>query len=78
MRRAAVAASCVGSVAGIYYHQTHCHRANARQGVLSAIGDTPLIELTTLSKLTGCKIVAKCEHLNPGGSIKGNSSPVEL
>lgn len=74
MRRAAAAASCVGSVAGIYYHQTHCHRANARQGVLSAIGDTPLIELTTLSKLTGCKIVAKCEHLNPGGSIKDRAA----
>ena len=29
-----------------------------------------MIEIPSLSKLTGCKIMAKCEHLNPGGSVK--------
>jgi hypothetical protein len=29
-----------------------------------------LIELTTLSEATGCRILAKAENLNPGGSVK--------
>ncbi|KAL4167593.1 hypothetical protein KRP22_013077 [Phytophthora ramorum] len=33
-------------------------------------GNTPLLELTTLSKLTGCKLLAKAEYANPSGSIK--------
>ena len=39
-------------------------------GIVDAIGDTPLIELKSLSKLTGRKIFGKCEFLNPGGSVK--------
>jgi cysteine synthase len=42
--------------------------------ILSAIGNTPLVELRTLSKFTGCTILAKCEHLNPGGSIKDRAA----
>ena len=34
------------------------------------IGQTPLIELKSLSKLTSNRIYAKCEFLNPGGSSK--------
>jgi Pyridoxal-phosphate dependent enzyme len=40
------------------------------KGVLACIGDTPLVELVSLSQATGCRILAKCEWLNPGGSIK--------
>jgi hypothetical protein len=38
--------------------------------VLSAIGNTPLVEIRSLSQATGCRIVAKAEWMNPGGSIK--------
>ena len=39
--------------------------------VLSAIGNTPLIEIKSLTEaLHGAKIYAKCENLNPGGSVK--------
>lgn len=43
-------------------------------GMVSAIGNTPLIELPTLSKLSGCKILAKAEFLNPGGSVKDRAA----
>lgn len=36
------------------------------RGVVDAIGNTPLIELPSLSKATGCTILVKAEHLNPG------------
>jgi len=38
--------------------------------VLSAIGRTPLVPLERLA--AGCRVpvLAKCEHLNPGGSVK--------
>lgn len=45
-----------------------------RPGVLSAIGNTPLIELRSLSAATGCRVLAKCEHLNPGGSVKDRAA----
>ncbi|KAL4566906.1 hypothetical protein LXL04_031032 [Taraxacum kok-saghyz] len=41
-----------------------------RNGVVGAIGNTPLIRITSLSDATGCEILAKAEFLNPGGSVK--------
>jgi len=40
--------------------------------VLEAVGNTPCIELQRVPKLLGlkCRVVAKCEFLNPGGSVK--------
>lgn len=37
---------------------------------LELIGETPMIELRTLSRQTGCRVLAKAEFLNPGGSSK--------
>ena len=37
---------------------------------LEAVGNTPLVRLRTIGRDTGCEILAKCEHLNPGGSVK--------
>ena len=34
------------------------------------IGNTPLLRINCLSEATGIEIWAKCEFLNPGGSIK--------
>lgn len=42
------------------------------ENVLSMIGNTPLVKLNNIPKKEGleCNIYAKCEFLNPGGSIK--------
>ena len=45
-----------------------------RKGIIEAIGNTPLVELSSLSEKTGCRILAKCEHLNPGGSVKDRAA----
>jgi cysteine synthase A len=39
-------------------------------GILSAIGNTPLVELTKVFGKTPFRLYAKLESLNPGGSIK--------
>ncbi len=38
--------------------------------VLDLIGETPLVRLRSLSPEGGATIWGKCEHLNPGGSVK--------
>ncbi len=38
------------------------------------VGKTPLIELQSLSKITGCRILGKAEFLNPGGSVKDRAA----
>src|ERR1700748_435713 len=39
-------------------------------GVVDAIGHTPLIKLERASAETGCTIFGKAEFMNPGGSVK--------
>ena len=41
-----------------------------RNGVVDAIGHTPLIKLDRASAATGCTILGKAEFMNPGGSVK--------
>jgi cysteine synthase A len=41
-----------------------------RNGLVDAIGNTPLIRLRGPSEATGCEILGKAEFLNPGGSVK--------
>lgn len=38
--------------------------------ILEAIGNTPLVRLNRVSRGLEASILAKCEHLNPSGSIK--------
>lgn len=38
--------------------------------ILSAIGNTPMIRLNSIGKEYPVEILAKCEFLNPGGSVK--------
>lgn len=40
------------------------------QNILEAIGRTPLIKLNRVGSHLNCQLYAKCEYLNPGGSIK--------
>ncbi len=38
--------------------------------VLDLVGETPVVRLRNLSPAGGATIWGKCEHLNPGGSVK--------
>jgi len=40
------------------------------ESVLDLIGETPVVRLRNLSPEGGATIWGKCEHLNPGGSVK--------
>ena len=46
------------------------HAPQARTGVLSAIGSTPLVELPRLRPQGGARLWAKLEQMNPTGSVK--------
>src|ERR1700684_4485552 len=41
-----------------------------RNGIIEAIGNTPLIKLQRVSAATGCTILGKAEFMNPGQSVK--------
>ena len=41
-----------------------------KESVSEAIGGTPLINLRSLSKATGCRILGKAEWMNPGKKTK--------
>jgi cysteine synthase len=45
-----------------------------RDGFIGAVGGTPLILINSLSKATGCNILGKAEHLQPGGSVKDRAA----
>lgn len=38
--------------------------------ILEAIGNTPMVRLRNVGRNTGCELLAKCEYLNAGGSVK--------
>ncbi len=38
--------------------------------ILDAIGNTPLVRLQKVASPSGAKVFAKCEFMNPGGSVK--------
>ncbi|GLE02661.1 hypothetical protein PINS_up021443 [Pythium insidiosum] len=42
--------------------------------LFEAVGNTPLLELKSVSRLTGCKIYAKAEYMNPCGSVKDRAA----
>ncbi|GEL68623.1 cysteine synthase A [Myxococcus virescens] len=39
-----------------------------------SVGNTPLLRIGSLSRQTGCEILAKAEFMNPGGSIKDRAA----
>jgi len=43
-------------------------------GILEAIGNTPLIKLKRVSEATGCTILGKAEFMNPGQSVKDRAA----
>jgi cystathionine beta-synthase len=42
----------------------------ARAGILDCVGNTPLVRLHRIGRGLPVPLLAKCEHLNPGGSVK--------
>jgi cystathionine beta-synthase len=38
--------------------------------ILDSLGNTPMVRLRRIGRSTGCEILAKCEYLNAGGSVK--------
>jgi cysteine synthase A len=45
-----------------------------RNGIIEAIGHTPLIKLERISQATGCTILGKAEFMNPGQSVKDRAA----
>ncbi len=46
----------------------------SRDGVIEAIGNTPLIKLKRASEQSGCTILGKAEFMNPGQSVKDRAA----
>src|ERR671937_653009 len=45
-----------------------------KDGIVDAIGNTPLIVLERASAATGCRILGKAEFMNPGQSVKDRAA----
>ena len=45
-----------------------------RNGIIEAIGNTPLIKLERVSASTGCTVLGKAEFMNPGQSVKDRAA----
>ncbi len=44
--------------------------AKIYDSILDAVGHTPMVRMRSIGRDLDCEILAKCEFLNPGGSIK--------
>lgn len=49
-------------------------KVDYRNGIIEAIGHTPLIKLQRASEQTGCTILGKAEFMNPGQSVKDRAA----
>ena len=47
---------------------------DVKLGFPGAVGGTPLVRIESLSRETGCTILGKAEHMNPGGSVKDRAA----
>ncbi len=50
--------------------EAHVRRARRAESVVDLIGNTPIVRLRNLEPRDGIELWAKCEFLNPGGSVK--------
>jgi len=48
------------------------HTMKIKNDITDCVGNTPMVRINNITKTDGikCEIFAKCEFLNPGGSIK--------
>lgn len=47
---------------------------NTANNLAELIGNTALLKINSLSEITGCDILVKCEFQNPGGSVKDRAA----
>ncbi|MHC4957324.1 MAG: cysteine synthase [Planctomycetota bacterium] len=45
------------------------------ESVLDVVGDTPIVQLRKVTEGIACKVYAKLENMNPGGSLKDRIGP---
>lgn len=67
----------VGRGGGLYVSATRYFSSQVQvpaSGFVGLVGQTPLVELRSLSQLTGSRILAKAEFMNPGGSVKDRAA----
>lgn len=70
-----VAVSAVAATFSCIFLYYKCHKScqphnHSKYGVPELIGNTPMVEIVSLSKATGCRILGKLELQNPAGSAK--------
>ena len=48
------------------------HSKKIKDDITDCVGNTPLVRINNITRSEGikCEILAKCEFLNPGGSVK--------
>ncbi|QPG74402.1 Putative mitochondrial cysteine synthase [Brettanomyces nanus] len=56
------------------YSRRSCLLPERKECIADLIGNTPMMKIRSLSKLTGCEIYAKLEMANPGGSAKDRTA----
>ncbi len=45
-------------------------RDHILDSILDGVGETPMVRLNAVTQGLACEVVAKCEFMNPGGSVK--------
>src|SRR5690349_21691918 len=45
-------------------------RDSVLDSICDAVGETPMVRLSRIGRDLPCELVAKCEFMNPGGSVK--------
>ena len=71
------AAEIVGPAADQLIHAEQMRRARLRvaEKITDLIGDTPIVRLPTIEReVPGVEVWAKCEFMNPGGSVKDRAA----
>lgn len=55
-----------------HVRETRDHAKKIKDNILDCVGNTPMIRINNITKAEGieCDLLAKCEFLNPGGSVK--------
>jgi len=55
-----------------HLRETRDHTKKIKDDITDCIGNTPMVRINNITKKDGikCELLAKCEFLNPGGSVK--------
>lgn len=55
-----------------HFREKRDHTKKIKDSILDCVGNTPMVRINNITKSEGleCEILAKCEFLNPCGSVK--------